>query len=416
MLWSVKKSLSFIKMEEREIDSAYLDKYFDEFQETEEIFVVNQNKLIGILTKGSHTDINRNCKRVYESETAYKTVMELFKDYQTINKIPVIDVNGNLLYIYQKTARTNSIGKKWLEVGKRLKEMKQLGCSIDERVWECDKNSKILLWGDRRYIKEMFDLPRTSNCNYVITDHIYGSDLIDEDVSLLIPVLEEYEQELALEVERLKLTGKELELSENNAFIYFGNPQKLVRVVPIDLFLEAYPFQDFLDSIQNLNKYGVKTYYFGECNVNNCEGIADGEYNPLVADCVTPELNDSYSNWLKKLYRDRYTKDYREKVNIYPKVYENYLGEIWFEELNSEFVNYRKGYRITTDTPAIYRNTIYILGRSTMQGVLIEDKDTMPSQLQKLVNNAKKPYRVVNYGYSGISIDQMLVKLKNISF
>lgn len=72
------------------------------------------------------------------------------------------------------------------------------------------------------------------------------------------------------------------------------------------------------------------------------------------------------------------------------------------KDLKSDLINVVNGVRVTTDTPAKYKNTIYTLGPCYVAGTVTFDKNTIASNIQRLVINYKEnQYRVVNYGVPG---------------
>lgn len=71
---------------------------------------------------------------------------------------------------------------------------------------------------------------------------------------------------------------------------------------------------------------------------------------------------------------------------------------ILFEDCNCELVNIENGIRKTYGEPEEYVATIYFIGFCTIYGRLSEDKATIPSVIQELINKSEKKYRVVNLG------------------
>ncbi len=55
----------------------------------------------------------------------------------------------------------------------------------------------------------------------------------------------------------------------------------------------------------------------------------------------------------------------------------------------SEFLNIVNGMRVNTNQPQVYKNSIFIAGRSSTYGIGCEDKHTLPSQLQEIINDTK---------------------------
>lgn len=93
------------------------------------------------------------------------------------------------------------------------------------------------------------------------------------------------------------------------------------------------------------------------------------------------------------------------KANGFPK-YEA-------ENINCDGEKVINGLRRTTDQPAVYQNEIHIFGGSTTWGTGSSDRYTIPSILQRLLNE-KYPnkYKVINHGFSGVVAKQELAELK----
>ena len=80
-----------------------------------------------------------------------------------------------------------------------------------------------------------------------------------------------------------------------------------------------------------------------------------------------------------------------------------------------EFFNVRDNRRVTTDSPKHFKNNIYIFGGSTIYSSEVPDSYTIPSILQRLINN-KHPnsYKVINMGITSIGIKQQNMLLDGI--
>lgn len=77
-------------------------------------------------------------------------------------------------------------------------------------------------------------------------------------------------------------------------------------------------------------------------------------------------------------------------------VYDNGKRKV-LKDYYSRNVNIVEGLRRTTDQPARYSHTIYILGACTMRGTGVHDRDTVASILQRAVNDKfPNSYRVIN--------------------
>lgn len=85
---------------------------------------------------------------------------------------------------------------------------------------------------------------------------------------------------------------------------------------------------------------------------------------------------------------------------------ESYVGKVrtvennllLHEEQRGRYINIDNGLRITSNQPKEYIGTIYIYGLCTVFGSYVEDKHTIPSWIQKKLNENTILYRVVNLG------------------
>ncbi len=92
------------------------------------------------------------------------------------------------------------------------------------------------------------------------------------------------------------------------------------------------------------------------------------------------------------------------------RAYENNL--VLFKDTNSRLVNIENGVRRTICQPEIYEGTIYFLGGCTVWGWLVEDQYTIPSLIQKYINQSGRKYRVVNLGNNYIQADNLLESIQ----
>lgn len=72
-------------------------------------------------------------------------------------------------------------------------------------------------------------------------------------------------------------------------------------------------------------------------------------------------------------------------------------------DVSNQYVNISNGFRHTTDTPEIYKTTIHMIGNSNIWGLFSEDKYTISSYLQRLLNESdKNKYKILTYACSYI--------------
>ena len=85
------------------------------------------------------------------------------------------------------------------------------------------------------------------------------------------------------------------------------------------------------------------------------------------------------------------------------------------KDFSGKWFNTSGGLRVTTGQPASFRNTVYVIGGSTVYGGEVPDALTIPSQLQSLFNQHHGDrYRVANYGMTTVTSSQQLERLHTI--
>ena len=62
------------------------------------------------------------------------------------------------------------------------------------------------------------------------------------------------------------------------------------------------------------------------------------------------------------------------------------------------------GWRLTTEQPPEATSNLYLFGGSTVQCIEVQDRDTICSNLQRLVNSSSESIRVNNRGVSGMTV------------
>jgi hypothetical protein len=79
-----------------------------------------------------------------------------------------------------------------------------------------------------------------------------------------------------------------------------------------------------------------------------------------------------------------------------------------------KYINVENNLRVTKFQPLQYKNTIHVFGGSTIFGGEVPDDNTIPSFLQKKINNSNRSYKVNNYGVSSIIAKYQFERLKNM--
>ena len=118
--------------------------------------------------------------------------------------------------------------------------------------------------------------------------------------------------------------------------------------------------------------------------------------------------NNIYDNKMpvtkyQPFFDDLYSEEYAESIIHLPFSIEteSHLGKL--KDCRGEYCNIIGGERYTVGQPEDYRKTVYFVGPCFIYGHFVEDKNTIESLFQQLVNDTWKGIRVVNCGsiYSG---------------
>jgi hypothetical protein len=84
-------------------------------------------------------------------------------------------------------------------------------------------------------------------------------------------------------------------------------------------------------------------------------------------------------------------------------------------DFHGRYVNVEHGQRRTTDSPAVARHTLFVIGGSAIYAAEVPDRETIPSHLQRLLN-ARQPgeWRVENYGTVSVTTAQQVELLRTL--
>jgi hypothetical protein len=82
-----------------------------------------------------------------------------------------------------------------------------------------------------------------------------------------------------------------------------------------------------------------------------------------------------------------------------------------YKNQNSKYVNVAGNFRVTSDTPEKPAHTVWMLGSSKIVGSRVSDSETVPSNLQRLLNQYGQNYNVVNAANFYSNCDEQSVRL-----
>lgn len=159
------------------------------------------------------------------------------------------------------------------------------------------------------------------------------------------------------------------------------------------------------DALLLLAKKNVPVYYYNRIGKEKTGFI----YSESAQNRMKNHLNfplmyeniDKYESDLKELFGDLYSKEYLVEIGRIPQVIAK--GDTYcHEDYASKYVNVIEGKRVVCYQPEKYTRTIHVYGRCGAFGYAVEDKNSLPSQIQlQLKNQGITDVRVVNHGLWG---------------
>lgn len=159
------------------------------------------------------------------------------------------------------------------------------------------------------------------------------------------------------------------------------------------------------DAFLLLAKKNVPVYYYNRIGLEKTGFV----YSEAAQNRMKDRLNfplmyenmDKYKNDLKELFGELYSKEYLTEIGRIPQVIEK--GDVYrHEDYASKYVNVIEGQRVVCYQPENYKRTIHVYGRCGAFGYAVEDKNSLPSQIQLQLNNhGITDVRVVNHGLWG---------------
>lgn len=159
------------------------------------------------------------------------------------------------------------------------------------------------------------------------------------------------------------------------------------------------------DALLLLAKKNVPVYYYNRIGKEKTGFI----YSESAQNRMKNHLNfplmyeniDKYESDLKELFGDLYAQDYIKELGMIPQVIAK--GDTYcHEDYASKYVNVIEGKRVVFYQPEKYTRTIHVYGRCGAFGYAVEDKNSLPSQIQlQLKNQGITDVRVVNHGLWG---------------
>lgn len=335
------------------------------------LYVFKDGALFGIITqidykknKENGNIINLNFKRLLQEKGKTENELcrdaeEIFITYKNIGEIPVVDENGTLQYVYKREGEASDVfPHRFFELyGGNDKLAKYIsGLGRGEVTISADSpemlKDYLRLWG----VTSKYRISKE------LHDAMYDAERI----------FEEYELEI--------FCNRVKEKRSRFVFLTFPCVEKLTVLN-----------EDELERF-NLAKERTAQYYLQNYNY-------DEEIRKLAGRVLGSDANQEFVDAQKVIARFLIKG-----------------GLCYNTDNGSRYVNVINGRRVTTDVPETPDGEIYMFGPCTMFGMIVEDKYTIPSCLQRKLNALGFNREVINEGMVGVPLMEEIRKFNRTSY
>lgn len=359
---------------------------------TNSIYLETKGKLYGLITSGDigtayndrKTKVEINKKFSFVKYRSYMEALTIFKERGNVNVLPVVDDNGKLVY---EISRYDDLLVLDSELFIDLEcYKKKLFDETRVVIFNSEgKNSK----AKKRIIEKYYNRLKSIKLNVSIVEDITQLETLSEEPTML----------LFVDMNDLYPIGN----------YYFTEGKKLPAILDHTstiLYYELNLFGKYSEEniLRILKKYGVNIVTLGyESNGMReydklCDSIKD-KYKSIE------EKYTGHCQCMPEFYEDFYGEYYQED---YAKTLANtqYIqipkNNAWFiKDKESKYSNVKNGERKTVNQPKEYDKTIFFFGPCFFLGSFVEDKLTIESYLQNILNDKGYKIKVVNYGAVG---------------
>lgn len=361
------------------------------------VYVLEQEKLLGIITLGDFKRnypeiklaVNIESKRLINSDNIETDAEIIFNNNRKVNKIPVVDKNGLLI--------SEISNKKVTEAENTVNLIDYIN------------NTKWFFY----YVSHM-------NCkNICIIDYnLYGKRFIEKAVC---------EREFKIDIinpdKFSRKLAKNYDLIIDFDIFKYGRRKELLRRIS-KKYTNKYTTPGDMEFSRKIAAYykkekekGVKFYVFEAPSEHKLKYMTDNQKKRINS-------NRFWSYYYKKAFL--YDKEMQEIFGT--SEYQRYIENIFslpvpvrkgdvlcYEEFRSSFCNCIGGYRITVNKQwEKYTQDLDMYGQCAVFGLFVEDKSTISSYLQELLNRSNvNTFNVNNYGIRGGDLKEVFTCLQN---
>lgn len=160
-------------------------------------------------------------------------------------------------------------------------------------------------------------------------------------------------------------------------------------------------FKILKKTISYLKKNNISFYIFEAPDIKKIKGLTEEEIDILNKDLTSGQLLNDI-DYLKKAYGDQ--NDCYEFARTRYKGTHLIDNGVYIQsaDYTGKYYNVKNGIRSTTNQPKNSKHSIHIFGSCIARGFGVSDTYTIPSILQRKINEIfEDTFRVVNYGTGG---------------
>ncbi|MDR3346545.1 MAG: adenylyltransferase/cytidyltransferase family protein [Campylobacteraceae bacterium] len=352
----------------------------------------------------------------YDVDTAYRYLDNKQKDYDEA-----------VLQISDMVEAKNKYLVKVDTIMRKLYAISFMGYNIAEYFKE-QGISSISLFGHQndmeltRFIHSSIKYAKNFNIKYYLSNSAYKYDiLMPRKVTIEHKKLDKTTTFKRNDVILVCTSNKDKEVLENIA------DQTKAKVFHLlDIISKAYDTQFFIEPLMKIKNENpdipiiilstpvikkVKNKSKNESNIVNKTVDIKGVRKNINSNTPAIPLSLSRFNNTLEYNREILRPFYLTKTAANIQTPVNYEGK---------HVNVINSFRLTVDQPDNYTNVIYVFGHSAVYGLGSSDEDTIPSNLQKLINkytDKNRSYCVVNYAnHAGADFGYQIDLMKNTIF
>ena len=338
-------------------------------KEHEMLYVLKDEVLYGIITRNDYYNNRENgnilnrqfkciCSEGKSEEAICREAESFFGRYKTIKELPVVDEAGRFLYAYNRQGEPLDV------FPERFQALYGENRGFADYVKEIEGELSFSADSPKdleQYFKQ-YDCQKTYDIKKSVSEGRFEAENL----------FREYELELF---------------------------KRRISCMEAQVFFVELPKQEYLQSLdgdekQRIQQSGEKTVQYYLRNFDR--------------DVKVQEL-------VKRVLEEDANAEFVRSQNV-PSQYVIRDGLCYNMDFTSSHVNVINGRRVTTDGPECSDGEVYMFGPCTMFGMIVEDKYTIPSCLQRLLKERGWSREVVNEGMIGASLLEAIRKFNRSQY